>query len=182
MQSDLPQVNVSLEALIEEFFRQSEGNWQSQRRYYTLKSGEVEEVTSAISVIFLPQGHPKLVELAQLHELGNDEAFICGAYTTWESSYSRSFHKQLTGSTVFGVRGNLLYRDRGFATSKPVTAEYSLQDTKTMHLKTEYGGSVFEEEIKLIGSQYRTRQTIISRAGEEIMIGQYLEKRVNRDS
>ncbi|MEH2096143.1 phycobiliprotein lyase, partial [Nostoc sp.] len=39
-------------------------------------------------------------------------------------------------------------------------------------------GSVFEEELKLIGSKYRTRQTIISRAGEQLMIGQYLEKRV----
>jgi hypothetical protein len=47
-----------------------------------------------------------------------------------------------------------------------------------MCLKTEYGGSVFTEELKLIGQQYRTRQTIISRAQEEIMIGQYLEKRL----
>jgi CpeS-like protein len=47
-----------------------------------------------------------------------------------------------------------------------------------MRLRTEYSGSVFEEEIKLIGSDYRTRQTIISRAGEEQMIGQYFEKRM----
>jgi hypothetical protein len=37
---------------------------------------------------------------------------------------------------------------------------------------------VFEEELKLIGENYRTRQTIISRAGEQQMIGQYLEKRL----
>ncbi|PSN17731.1 phycobiliprotein lyase, partial [filamentous cyanobacterium CCP5] len=36
----------------------------------------------------------------------------------------------------------------------------------------------FEEEIRLVGDRYRTRQTIISRAGEEIMIGQYLETRI----
>jgi len=38
---------------------------------------------------------------------------------------------------------------------------------------------VFEEELKLIGREYRTRQTIISCAGEQQMIGQYLEKRIN---
>ena len=135
-------------------------------------------MTSAISVKFLPQGSSELVEVANLHEL-ESETLICGAYTTWESSYSHSFKKQLTGSTVFGVRGNILYRVRGFATSKPVTEEYSLGYINTMRLRTEYGGSVFKEEIKLIGSQYRTGQTIISRAGEEIMIGQYLEKRVH---
>jgi hypothetical protein len=53
-----------------------------------------------------------------------------------------------------------------------------MRDEKTMCLRTEYSGNVFEEEIKLIGTQYRTRQTIISRAGEEVMIGQYLETRI----
>lgn len=46
-----------------------------------------------------------------------------------------------------------------------------------MMLKTAYDGSSFEEEIKLIGDSIRTRQTIVSRAGQEIMIGQYLEQR-----
>jgi hypothetical protein len=46
-----------------------------------------------------------------------------------------------------------------------------------MQLKTEYNDSCFEEEIKLIGQRYRTRQTVIRRAGEELMIGQYLETR-----
>jgi len=78
-------------------------------------------------------------------------------------------------STIFGVLGTRLYRDRGFATSKPVTAEYFV-NSQTVCLRTEYNGSVFEEELKLIGRNYRTRQTIISRAGEQQMIGQYLEK------
>jgi hypothetical protein len=47
-----------------------------------------------------------------------------------------------------------------------------------MRLRTEYNNSSFEEEIKLIGSNHRTRQTIISRAGQEVMIGQYLECRL----
>ncbi len=58
-----------------------------------------------------------------------------------------------------------------------MTATYQMRDRNTMQLHTEYGGSSFDEEIKLVGDSYRTRQTIISRAGEEIMIGQYLETR-----
>ncbi|MFB2968148.1 phycobiliprotein lyase [Aerosakkonema sp. BLCC-F183] len=86
--------------------------------------------------------------------------------------------KQSKGSTVFGALGKILYRDRGFATPKPVTAEYYFTNPKTLCLRTEYNGSVFEEELKLIGTNYRTRQSIISRAGEQLMIGQYLEKRI----
>lgn len=168
----------AIESLVESFFQETEGNWRSERRYYTLKSGEVEEVISEIAIAFLPKGSVELVKLAQMHELDAATALVCGSQVTWVSNYSQPGRKPVTGSTVFGIRENILYRDRGFATSKPVAAEYFMREAKTMHLRTEYGGSAFEEEIKLIGTNYRTRQTIISRAGEEIMIGQYLERRV----
>jgi hypothetical protein len=173
------QVQLSLDTLVEEFFRQSEGNWRSERRYYTLKNDEFQEVVSSLTVKFLERGSDELVELAQLHKLEDQTALVCGALTTWQSNYKSPSRKESTGSTVFGVLGNTLYRDRGFATTKPVTAEFYFRDARTMHLRTEYAGSVFEEELKLIGSHYRTRQTIISRAGEEQMIGQYLEKRLS---
>lgn len=170
---------ISRETLVKEFFQQSEGEWISQRRYYTLQQEiEPEEVVSHLTIEFLPQGAPKLLELARLHGLEDDSALICGTYIQWTSDYVKTSRKPSQGSTVFGVLGNILYRDRGFATNEPVKAIYTFTNTNTLCLKTEYKGSVFEEELKLIGENYRTRQTIISRAGEEIMIGQYLEKRV----
>lgn len=165
------------EPLIEAFFKESEGHWRSERRYYTLKSGETQEVVSQIQIRFLQSGSPELIHLAELHQLGEQEPMVCGASVSWESDYVGTGKRPVVGSTVFGVRGPILYRDRGFATSKPVTADYLFRDPRTMQLRTEYNSSVFEEELKLIGTQYRTRQTIISRAGEELMIGQYLEKR-----
>jgi hypothetical protein len=105
----------------------------------------------------------------------------CGAYVSWKSSESVTGRQQSEDSTLFGALGNTLYRDRGFATSKPVTAEFYFPNPQTLCLRTEYKGSVFEEELKLIGENYRTRQTIISRAGEQKMIGQYLEKRLGLD-
>jgi hypothetical protein len=169
-----------LNGLVEEFFRKSEGAWRSERRYYTLKDGDVQEVESLLEIHFLEKGSADLIELARMHELSNETDLVCGVQTSWESTYRGPSHKQLTGSTVFGVLGSTLYRDRGFATTKPVTAEFSFPESRTMHLKTEYGGSIFSEEIKLIGlnADFRTRQTIISRAGEEQMIGQYFEKRI----
>lgn len=170
---------VSAESLVKEFFRQSEGRWRSQRRYYTLKQEtEPQEVISLLTIEYLPQGSPQLIELARLHKLEKEDALICGTYITWKSDYVKQTRKPSEGSTVFGALGNTLYRDQGFATSDPVEAIYSFTNPTTLSLRTEYKGSVFEEELKLIGNNYRTRQTIISRAGEEIMIGQYLEKRL----
>ena len=171
--------DIALHSLITDFFQKSEGSWNSQRRYYSLnKDVEPQEVESKLNILFLPQGDKELIELARRHELADSEALICGTKVTWESNYTNQNRKPVKGSTVFGIKGNILYRDRGFATPKPITAVYSFANPNTMSLRTEYNSNVFEEEIKLISNKYRTRQTIISRAGEEITIGQYLEKRI----
>ncbi|WP_035985598.1 phycobiliprotein lyase [Leptolyngbya sp. KIOST-1] len=169
---------ILAEPLVQAFFRDTAGDWRSERRYYTLKSGETQEVVSQISIQFLETGAPQLLDLAQMHQLDPAKPLICGTTVTWESDYVGTGKKPVKGSTIFGVRGQILYRDRGFATSKPVTAQYHFNDNRTLVLKTQYNDSSFEEELRLIGQRYRTRQTVISRAGEEIMIGQYLETRV----
>ncbi len=178
MISRLKLAQTTDELLLAEFFQLSSGQWLSERRYYTLPDGETKEMVSTIAIQFLEQGSNNLQKLAHLHEIENLNLMICGAEVTWESQDSVSGRKS-KGSTVFGAKGNTLYRDRGFATPKPVTAEYFFPSPKTLCLRTEYNDSVFEEELKLVGSNYRTRQTIISRAGEQLMIGQYLEKRLH---
>jgi CpeS-like protein len=169
---------TTTESQIAEFFRESVGNWRSERRYYTLPEGETKEIVSIINIRFLPQGCDELLRLLQMHELPDSIKLTCGAEVTWDSVDSVRGRKESKGSTLFGALGNILYRDRGFATPKPITAEYHFPNSRTMCLRTEYNSSVFEEELKLVGSKYRTRQTIISRAGEQVMIGQYLEKRI----
>jgi hypothetical protein len=166
------------ESLINQFFSRSVGQWRSDRRYYTLPDGETKEMVSIITIRFLEQGCDELSHLAGLHELSAPQIMTCGAEVTWNSKDSVSGKKQSKGLTLFGARGSVLYRDRGFATPKPVTADFYFSNPETLCLRTEYRGSVFEEELKLVGQHYRTRQTIISREGEQQMIGQYLEKRL----
>ncbi|MEM7591417.1 MAG: phycobiliprotein lyase [Cyanobacteria bacterium P01_A01_bin.83] len=172
--------NVALQSLAVDFFRKSAGTWNSQRRYYSLnKNVEPQEVTSLLKIAFVEQGDSELIELAEAHNLQQRDAIVCGTKVSWSSNYTNQNRKPVTGSTIFGIQGNILYRDRGFATPKPIIALCSFANPETMALRTEYNSNVFEEEIKLVGSKYRTRQTIISRAGEEITIGQYLEKRLD---
>nr|WP_217355344.1 phycobiliprotein lyase [Aphanizomenon sp. UHCC 0183] len=171
-------VKTADERQIAAFFEESVGEWHSERRYYTLPQGETKEMESIITIRFLEQGCEELEKLAQLHDLVDLQSLTCGAEVSWQSTDIIKVRRESQGLTLFGALGNILYRDRGFATSKPVTADYYLSNPKTLCLRTEYNNSVFEEEIKLIGSKYRTRQSIISRASEQLMIGQYLEKRI----
>jgi hypothetical protein len=171
------QIQTAEVSLIAEFFQQSAGRWKSERRYYTLPDGETKEVVSFISIRFLEHNSPELIHLAELHGI-DDSLLSCGAEVLWDSHDSATGKSQSEGSTVFGASGATLYRDRGFATTKPISAAFYFSSPTTLCLRTEYKGSVFEEELKLVGQNYRTRQTIISRAGEQQMIGQYLEKRL----
>jgi hypothetical protein len=163
--------------LIAQFFQKSAGQWVSERRYYTLPDGKTQEMMSDIHVCFLKQGCTELQELEVLHGL-EPNVLTCGAKVSWNSQNSILGKQMSEGTTLFGVLDGVMYRDRGFATSKPVTASLAFTNADTMCLRTEYNGSIFEEEVRLIGDRYRTRQTVISRAGEQQMIGQYLEKRV----
>ena len=170
--------NTTLELAVP-YFKRSQGEWKSQRRYYMLnQETEPQEVESILNVRYLDRGAPELIELARLHELEQLDLFICGTVVTWSSNYLNRSRKATEGSTIFGVAQNQMYRDRGFATSKPIVATYWLTNPDTLCLRTEYNNSAFEEEIKLVGQNYRTRQTIISRAEQEITIGQYLETRI----
>jgi CpeS-like protein len=175
---DYSSPSTTEELLVAKFFQTSAGNWLSERRYYTLPDGATQEVVSKIEISFLVAGCPQLRTLAQLHGL-DELALTCGSEIRWDSQDSVTGKKASQGSTLFGALGNILYRDRGFATPKPITAIYHFPHPDTLCLKTEYQGSVFEEEVKLVGEKYRTRQTIISRAGEQVTIGQYLEKRIS---
>jgi hypothetical protein len=176
--TSLKLIQTADEQQIAEFFQESVGQWHSERRYYTLPRGETKEMESLITIRFLEQGCEELQTLAQIHDLIDLESLTCGACVSWQSTNKINPRQESQGLTLFGALGNILYRDRGFATSKPVTADYYLPNPQTLCLRTEYNNSVFEEEIKFIGSKYRTRQSIISRAGEQLMIGQYLEKRI----
>jgi hypothetical protein len=175
-------VQTADEKTLQSFFHRQFGQWRSERRYYTLLHGKIKEIENIITIKFLAQGDDELQQLAHLHELSDLGSLICGAKVSWESTDLHNVRKEAIGMTIFGVLGNLLYRDRGFATTKPVRAQYNFPHPKTLCLRTEYNNSVFEEEIKLIGDKYRTRQNIISRAGEQLIIGQYLEKRIQAET
>jgi CpeS-like protein len=168
----------SIGPLVCRFFERSAGRWMSQRRYYTLNVHEPQEVESVIDIDFLEADHPDLNALAAAHGLPVG-TLRAGTNIRWESRYLTATRKPATGFTTIGVGdGDWIYRDRGFSSPEPVTAAVNFVNPDTMRLVTTYGHSVFEEEIKLVGDKYRTRQTIATRAGEEVLIGQYLETRI----
>jgi len=178
MTLSLTLASPSLEDQAVQFFQDSVGQWRSERRYYTLKNGVIQEVVSDLEIAYLEADSAELAELAEAHGVDAAKDMLGGLQISWDSKYAGPSQKTVQGSTVFGIGHEVLYRDRGFATPEPITAQFNFPNDSTMLLRTEYNKSLFEEEVKFISDRYRTRQTVISRAGEEQMVGQYLERRV----
>jgi hypothetical protein len=164
------------ESFIKNFLQESEGKWCSERRYYALPNGKIKDVKKTVTMRFVDQGSPELIELAQLHKLDENFPITCGSYVEWSNIDLDTGDEGAKRWTVLGTLGTTMYFGRNFPVPRLVVAQYCFRDAKTIYLWTEENGSLFEEELKLIGKNYRTRQTIISRGGEQNMIAQYIEK------
>ncbi|MBD2516375.1 phycobiliprotein lyase [Nostoc sp. FACHB-973] len=169
-------ISQEKEFLIKNFLQESNGNWCSQRRYYALPNGKIKEITKTVTMRFLDRGSPELTDLAKLHELDESAELTCGSYVEWNTVDAETGEQGSKRWTVLGSLGTTMYFGRNFPVPKLVVAEYYFRDANTIYLWTEENGALFEEELKMIGKKYRTRQTVISRGGEQQMIAQYLEK------
>ncbi len=86
MTSPIELLQIAEATLIAEFFRESVGKWNSERRYYTLPDGKTKEVASIITIRFLEAGCDELQKLARMHELDESTMMTCGAEVSWEST------------------------------------------------------------------------------------------------
>ncbi|HLO84613.1 MAG TPA: phycobiliprotein lyase [Nostocaceae cyanobacterium] len=162
--------------LIKDFLKASDGKWCSERRYYALPNGKIRDIKKTVSMKFLDEGCTELIDLAQLHQLDQTACMECGSYVEWNGVDLETGEEGTKRWTVLGTIGDTMYFGRNFPVPRLVIAKFYFRDPQTIYLWTEENGSLFEEELKFIGKQYRTRQTVISRAGQQQMIAQYLEK------
>lgn len=156
-----------------DFFRQSTGQWRSQRTTHHLPFRRAETGSSDIRVEALEQGHPKVVEICQLHKVDPQTA-VGGAYVTWQGSmeWDREDEEQHEGSTVFALvpdadnpkQGQLL-RERGYAEIVPVIGRFEVDNQDGLLLTTEYETMSSIERFWFPGSGLRLRTSTVKRFG-----------------
>jgi hypothetical protein len=69
------------------FFKQSEGEWRSQRSTHHLAFRQAEIGDSNIQVTTLTAEDPRIIEICEIHEVDPSKA-AGGAYVTWNGSMS----------------------------------------------------------------------------------------------
>ena len=143
-----------------DWFKRSEGEWISNRRYYYESSGKNQLVKSDLAV--------------ELTESKDNEFKV---KLIWDSTGDISSNGEML--CEFDSDNSILHRNVGYMTSDPTDSYVTMLDEDTILFKTEYDGMVFREEIRLIDEDIRLRQTLGWKNSTVILAGQYYEKRKN---
>lgn len=155
-----------------DFFRQSAGQWNSQRTTHHLPFRRAELGGSSISVDALEAEDPRVVEICQLHDV--DPALtVGGAYVTWQGAMAWDKEDEShEGSTVFALvpeaddpRQGQLLRERGYAEIVPVIGRYEIDGDGGLLLITEYETMSSIERFWFANPNLRLRTSVVKRFG-----------------
>ena len=155
-----------------QFFRQSSGEWKSQRTTHHLPFRRAETGGSQIHVETLSPDHAKVLEICELHGVDPSGA-VGGAFVSWDGSMSWDKQDENhQGTTVFVLipdpsdsqKGTLL-RERGYAEIVPVAGHYYMDTENALVLVTEYETMSIFERFWFVDPDTRLRTSTVQRFG-----------------
>ncbi|NJM00343.1 MAG: phycobiliprotein lyase [Synechococcaceae cyanobacterium SM2_3_2] len=153
-----------------DFFRQSEGQWMTQRTSHHLAFRQSENGRSTLLISVLEIDDPKVVSTCQMHEVDPSLA-AGGARVRWngEQDWDNDEYK---GDVILvplpdpgdPSRGRLL-RDQGYAEKVPVIGHYRMEPDGAMILTTAYEMTESEERLWFASPNLRLRTSVVKRFG-----------------
>jgi hypothetical protein len=155
-----------------DFFRLSQGQWNSQRTTHHLPFRRAELGGSTITVEAFNANHPSVIEICQLHAVDPTTA-VGGASVVWKGAmaWDRDDENH-EGSTIFALvpdadnpRAGQLLRERGYAEIVPVIGRYEVDDDEGLLLTTEYETMSSVERFWFANPNLRMRTSIVKRFG-----------------
>ena len=135
-----------------QFLRRTVGDWTSERRY-----------------LFAPKFKPVNMTTEFTIAEGNRGKFT----VEWKG--------QTEGTMVLTLEGDTLHRSRDYFGDGANSSKIEVIDHDCIVLRTEYDGTRFREELRLIESDcFRLRQTVgyNLKTGQLVLAGQYMETRL----
>jgi phycoerythrin-associated linker protein len=154
---------------INEFVRQSIGQWKSQRSAHHLAFGHFEAVRSTIEIIALAPNDPAVLDLCKSYDL-DPQLAVSPFQMRWEgeSDWDEDDPEVIKGETVLvpipdpeDLRKGKLLREQGYAETIPAVGEYYFTDDGTFVLITSYDRAAAEEKIWFVTPGLRFRVSSI---------------------
>jgi phycoerythrin-associated linker protein len=153
-----------------DFFRQSEGQWMTQRTSHHLAFRQSENGRSTLQITALTAEDPRVVSTCQMHAV--DPALAAGGARVCWSGEQDWDNEDYKGDVILvpvpdpedPSRGRLL-RDQGYAEKVPVVGHYRMEPDGAMVLVTAYEMTESEERLWFASPNLRLRTSVVKRFG-----------------
>lgn len=153
-----------------DFFRQSEGQWMTQRTSHHLAFRQSENGRSTLTITALDPGDPGIIHTCEMHSIDPTLA-AGGARVQWNGEQDWD-NEEYKGDVVLvpipnpedPAQGQLL-RDQGYAEKVPVIGHYRMEPDGAMILTTAYEMTESEERLWFASPNLRLRTSVVKRFG-----------------
>ncbi len=151
---------------INQFIKQSIGEWKSLRSSHSLAFQEVENTTSKIKISEIELKNKKVAQLIKEFYLSVTDSFI-PISINWNTTSDWGEDKDVDNEKIVLVfipknyNSGIVLRNKGYTESIISSSEYLLDEKENLHLKTIYNSTVSEERICFLSKHVRSRFSVI---------------------
>ena len=151
---------------IDQFIKNSIGEWKSIRSTHSLAFQEFENSTSKINIKFIAINDKKVVKLLKKYNLTNINSFIAisinwQAFSDWEENQKSEKDQTILIFVPKGKNNGLVLRNKGYTEQTISSSEYLIDEENNLHLKTFYNSTVSEERICFLSTHVRSRYSVV---------------------
>ena len=151
---------------INQFIKNSLGEWKSIRSTHSLAFQEVENSTSKIVIKELEIKNKNVVKLLEKYNLGSAPSVIAisiswEAISDWEMDQKIEEDKTLLLFLPKDKNKGIVLRNKGYAESIISSSEYLIDENDNLNIKTIYSSTISEERICFLSTHIRSRYSVI---------------------
>jgi len=150
---------------INQFIRQSLGEWKSIRSTHSLAFQEVEVSTSKILIENIDLKNKKVIDLLEKYN-NTSTTNLIGISVSWEVisdwEQDQKFEHDQTIMLFLPKSKNsgIVLRNKGYTESVISSSEYLIDENESLHIKTTYNTTLSEERICFLSTHVRSRYSV----------------------
>ncbi len=150
---------------INQFIKNSLGEWKSIRSTHSLAFQEVENSTSKILIKNLEIKNKTVVELLEKYNLDTNSSFISvriswQAISDWDMDQKKEEDETILLFVPKDKNSGIVLRNKGYSETLISSSEYLIDSNDNLNIKTIYNSTISEERICFLSTHIRSRYSV----------------------
>ena len=150
---------------IKEFIDKSIGEWKSIRSTHTLAFQEFENTNSNLIISHQNIESKEVLKIKNRFKLTQNLSYAINISWKSISDWSTEIESQESHTILIFIPKDeftgILIKDRGYTEQIPSSSQYTIDESNTFNIQTEYNSTISEEKIWFLSENVRSRYSVI---------------------